>query len=680
MAVRWLGIELPIVRIFPNLIVMVVMVATSSGLAKAGTPGKLTSLQSQVLVIVAAVLLIVPLIFSVPLGLSDYVLKLDSGTTQSILASLGILSSIVVALYVVFLRIGYALGSVFESLPPLKAYAFNLLGSLLGVVAFAVISWLSLPPMLWILILGASTFFLYRKPSVLVVTVALAGLAFVGTTGTFWSPYSKLEVKPIVVQEGSVLGPNNYVLSSNNCYFHFALRMLNKEEEEKFTQEAKKSEQSKTVWFYHRWLRLPFECAPNHDKVLVLGGGSGNDVAFALQAGAKEVDAVEIDPIICKLGATRHPNKPYADSRVHLHNEDARTFMRYSNDKFDLVEFAFLDPGTTLNSASFLRVDNYVYTVEAMKGALRLLKPDGVVCLTFATGAKSGVTQRLYRTIEEAQGKPPLAFTGESWDSVIFLFGPGAKNFNGELLHSADLKPWPGPGELQPGRASTDQWPFLYLDFDMGGIWLYIMVLVAAVVLPAAVLVRGTGAGISGGEWANMFFLGQAFMLTETKSITHLSLLLGATWIVSSAVIFTILVLAYLANLVVSKGKSPSVGLLYFLLSTVLIIQYFLPIPESTSYPPVILAIVYSVIDCLPVFFGSMIFSKCFANTKFANQALGANLLGVSLGGLTENFCVAIGINGLVFVALALYLLSFFAHTRKPKEGGDAESVGTAAA
>ena len=60
---------------------------------------------------------------------------------------------------------------------------------------------------------------------------------------------------------------------------------------------------------------LPYDLVGLREKVLVVGAGSGNDVAAALRAGATQVQAVEIDPTIVEIGRSRHPNKPYASSR-----------------------------------------------------------------------------------------------------------------------------------------------------------------------------------------------------------------------------------------------------------------------------------------------------------------------------------------------------------------------------
>ena len=53
------------------------------------------------------------------------------------------------------------------------------------------------------------------------------------------------------------------------------------------------------------------------DNVLIVGAGSGTDVAVALEHGAGHVDAVEIDPRHPGRSASATiPNTPYDDPRV----------------------------------------------------------------------------------------------------------------------------------------------------------------------------------------------------------------------------------------------------------------------------------------------------------------------------------------------------------------------------
>jgi L-asparagine transporter-like permease len=73
------------------------------------------------------------------------------------------------------------------------------------------------------------------------------------------------------------------------------------------------------------------------------------------------------------------------------------------------------------------------------------------------------------------------------------------------------------------------------------------------------------------------------------------------------------------------------------------------------------LASIATLIACLPIFFGGLIFSLCFRESNTPALYLSANLLGVAVGGLTENLCMVTGIKNLVIIAMILYALSFLA-------------------
>ena len=66
-----------------------------------------------------------------------------------------------------------------------------------------------------------------------------------------------------------------------------------------------------------------------------------------MRNGAKRVVAVEIDPVIIELGKKYHPEKPYADPRVEVVNDDARSYFATSTEKFDVIVFGLLDSHTT---------------------------------------------------------------------------------------------------------------------------------------------------------------------------------------------------------------------------------------------------------------------------------------------------------------------------------------------
>src|SRR5439155_6234615 len=114
---------------------------------------------------------------------------------------------------------------------------------------------------------------------------------------------------------------------------------------------------------------LPYErsglAAPG--RVLVVGAGTGTDVAIALARGATSVDAVEIDPRLQQIGAQLHPDHPYSDPRVRVFIDDGRAFLERTDEKYDLILFALPDSLTLVAGASQLRLESYLFSVEAIR-------------------------------------------------------------------------------------------------------------------------------------------------------------------------------------------------------------------------------------------------------------------------------------------------------------------------
>ena len=143
------------------------------------------------------------------------------------------------------------------------------------------------------------------------------------------------------------------------------------------------------------------------DDVLILGAGSGTDVAAALMHGAKRVDAVEIDPAILRLGAERHPDRPYADPRAHRVADDARHFLRTTDRKYDLVVFALIDSLTLQSAFSGVRLESYMFTEESFRAVRDRLKPDGVL-IVYNYFRKPWLVDRLANTAARAFGDEPI--------------------------------------------------------------------------------------------------------------------------------------------------------------------------------------------------------------------------------------------------------------------------------
>ena len=158
----------------------------------------------------------------------------------------------------------------------------------------------------------------------------------------------------------------------------------------------------------------PYTYAGSRDDVLVIGAGTGNDVAVALAQGAKRVDAVEIDPAIMQLGRDHHPDRPYSDPRVTTHVDDGRAFMERTDRRYDLILLALPDSATIVTGQSALRLENYLFTTQALTQARSLLKPDG----TFAmyNYYEPWLLDRYANTVQTVYDAPPCVQLGRATD------------------------------------------------------------------------------------------------------------------------------------------------------------------------------------------------------------------------------------------------------------------------
>ena len=153
--------------------------------------------------------------------------------------------------------------------------------------------------------------------------------------------------------------------------------------------------------------QIPYDhLDPSHRSrsVLIIGAGTGNDVGIALERGAERVVAVEIDPVLYSLGVDLHPDHPYQDARVEVHVDDGRAFLERSSERFDLVIFALPDSLTTVSGQAGIRLESYLFTVEALESVDEHLDPAG----TFAmyNYYRSDVFERYAKTISEVWGAP----------------------------------------------------------------------------------------------------------------------------------------------------------------------------------------------------------------------------------------------------------------------------------
>ena len=520
-------------------------------------------------------------------------------------------------------------------------------------IVFTLVSLFELPPWWWFLAALGGLLWLMRRERRVWQANALAGaltVVIVGWAGAdyIWSPYHKLAVyaiNPRADDEGQPVKPRDIPALARTQGFRLAVN-------DDFFQTARNlsplgvrmyPDNTNDLAHYE----LPYTIGRRYADVLVVGAGTGNDVAAALRHGARHVDAVEIDPAIARIGRIAHPEAPYDDPRVRVIVDDARSYFNKTHNKYDLIVIALLDSHRLFSGMSSVRLDSFVYTVESFREAGSLLKSNGFLCVQHGLG-REFMRTRLYYMLAEAFQMPPGSIGPDS--APTFMDGPGLLGYKNRLRQA----------EAPTVVLASDDWPFFY----MAGPQMpseYRMALEAMALLALLCLLA-----CSGGQWRNFnrysfhfFFLGAAFLLIETVSVTRFALLFGSTWIVNSIVFAAILLVVLIANLCTSRVDRIHTAALYLLLAAAVFANLQFPLHRLLSTPlgPRLLAAM--ALMGAPILFAALIFARSFRETTTPELAFAANLLGSVVGGLTEYSSLVIGFRYQLAIAFIFYALSY---------------------
>ena len=377
--------------------------------------------------------------------------------------------------------------------------------------------------------------------------------------------------------------------------------------------------------------QLPYRFAKSWEDVLILGAGSGNDVHLALEQGAKNVDAVEIDRAIWKLGKERNYHKPYDDPRVQANIDDARAFLKKSKKKYDVIILATLDSQTLLSGMSSIRLDNYIYTTEAFQSVQEHLKQGGVLVL-YHMSLNFSIPLKLSKILTDIFGVHPLIHFEKNHRLFNFPIVAGIKaervNPFGFLFPELQNKDQITKDLISP---PTDDWPYLYLD--QPGIHAHYLQAGAIIFLLSiiSVIFSAGRKNIKNSDWT-LFLLGASFLLLETKSVTEMSLLFGSTWQVNVLVFAAILMLIFGANLFILRKGPFDITRIFFGLFIYIGFSYAVLTHSLLALPLAGQWIAGVLVTAVPLFFAGMLFSQIFENRQEPTTSLGYNLMGTICG------------------------------------------------
>ncbi|PZR76556.1 MAG: spermidine synthase [Chthoniobacterales bacterium] len=640
LCIRWIPAYVRYLSYFTNFILLASFLGIGLGILAARRPA--FRFPSFPLLLLALAGVVAVNRFELNISSTD-VLYFGSGTTGFARAESFILLPLIFTFVAAaFIPLARSLGLLFTKTAPLTAYTYDILGSLAGTAAFFLIGLFALPPVVWFGALGLLVLSLGQRHAFLrtaLLVGAATAIALFLQRNTYWSPYYKITLTPAQ--------PSGYELDVNSIGHQSMIPWQAKEP------------------FYRRVYELFPEVRFQH--ALILGAGTGSDTATALAHGVQQITAVEIDPVIQKLGAELHPDRPYSDPRVKLVNNDGRVFLRHTKEKYDLIIFALPDSLTLTSSIANLRLESFLFTQDSLAAARAALRSDGVLVL-----------YNYYREpwlIEKLAGMMTRTFGRDSFVSTYGGQGRGAVIINGPRLaasSAANAGPYreeastgetrlrvTGEGLMGAGSIApaTDDWPFVYLPHkSFPELYLRGLAVVAAISL-AGIWWIAPRSTLRRFDW-HMFFLGVAFALLEVKALITFALLFGSTWIVNSLVFFAILTSVLLAVRVNMRFRVRRIWIFYLLLFGMLALNLAIR-PETLLFANVYARyLVASVLAFAPVFLANVIFSHAFRDTEIADITFASNLLGIMAGGMLEYLSMLFGYHTLLWLVIAFYALA----------------------
>ncbi len=703
--IRWISTESRIFAYVNNLVLLACFLGMGTGSYLAS--GKLRLYLTPVSITAIILLLNLPLKLTIgdkPLHLfrdiptflssfTDSIIWVEPGQGSTfLLTTMGIVSTLIIFLliFTTFIPLGRILGRIFESRQDtIKAYSINVLFSIVGIWLFAGLSFLYSPPILWFGITGIIVLALAflevesgpvsRIASIVFLAVVVPGIYFIDvdkdSERVVWSPYQKLTLDRFYDESAEL--DRGYFIEVNNAGF---MTLLNLSDSFMVRNPAYFNREARQFSQYD----IPYLFASDPDEVLILGAGAGNDVAGAIRNHAGTIDAVEIDPGIYALGVQYHPEHPYSDSRVNMFIDDARSYLKKTGKKYDIISVGLLDSHTHSSAYNNTRLDHYVYTRESFQEMKDRLKDDGILTVIFEA-QRPWIARRLHNLLGEVFGQPPLAFVLRSnglygWGGTMYITGNDFTGIESVLnenpfLHrfisrrAVSLSQLVKSGEEV--RLTTDNWPYLYLEKPaVPRMHLALMIILGFLAAVSGKALIGKNRGFN----FNFFFLGAGFLLLEFQNVSKSTLLFGSTWLVNALIFSAILVLILAANYYAHRVKPRGLKPYYALLVLTIIINLLVPLSIFNSLAFWLKSVVSMIILNLPVFFAGIIFIETFRTTPRKDLALGSNLIGAAVGGLLESVSFIIGIQAMLILIGILYAMSFLTGLKAPSLASEVES------
>jgi hypothetical protein len=406
--IRWIPANVRYVGFFSNFLLMASFLGIGLGILL-GRKGWRPPPALFAILLFAAVALILTARLDIQIN-SQNELFFGLAESKSADANFLVLPLVVGLVAALMTSLALPLGPLFRAMRPLRAYTIDIVGSMVGIIGFTALSAAGTNPVVWFIVVASLMLILALANGVTAWSV-VGGVTMIGVilavtmaagNGDIWSPYYRIS---LYRQASTGLLKINV-----NGIPHQTLHPLDEPSDPFYRQVYD--------WFPGR----------TYDDVLIVGAGSGSDVAVALDRGAKRIDAVEIDPAIQRIGIEHHPDHPYDDPRVRGSSQQAGIPAQHRQ---------AVRPGrslrcrllTLVSRAANVRLESFLFTEEAFASVRDHLKPGGIFVL-YNNYRKPWLIEKLSNMLRDTFGSEPLLRTYRRVQATLAA-GPAVNALNG---------------------------------------------------------------------------------------------------------------------------------------------------------------------------------------------------------------------------------------------------------
>jgi hypothetical protein len=205
---------------------------------------------------------------------------------------------------------------------------------------------------------------------------------------------------------------------------------------------------------------LAFGIHPRLARACVVGSGGGKDVLAALASGARHVTAVEVNPLIAQ-SVMRERYRTFTGGLydrpdVELHVEDGRSFLRRSDQRYDVIVISMVDTSAATAAGAYALAENSLYTVDAFRDFIARLGPEGILTVSSVSLEGLAVGARLASLARAA-----LAETGTTAAERVAVIDTQWLGVPGAIMYNVLVKPSGfSPDDVQRLAAVSDELGF----------------------------------------------------------------------------------------------------------------------------------------------------------------------------------------------------------------------------